>query len=210
MLTIAKPLFSIFRTGLMVSAVALTLSACGTTNWGFPYRADIQQGNWITAEQVAKLQKGMSREQVRFILGTPSLQDIFHSNRWDYPYYNNPGYGDPQERKFTVWFKGDVLDHWAGDPQPDRQPFQKSDTGMNERSSAADDQNETKANDAKAGANTHDPAQSQADVDKKDDNQNNTDKHNTPTPGNVFNVQTHRIPGAPSPAPDRMPNEPLR
>src|SRR3546814_17013974 len=85
---------------------ALALSACGTTNWGFPYRPDIQQGNWITSEQVAQLQKGQTREQVRFILGTPTLQDVFRTNRWDYPYYNKPGYGDDQERKFTVWFEG--------------------------------------------------------------------------------------------------------
>ncbi|MBV6305022.1 outer membrane protein assembly factor BamE [Candidimonas humi] len=110
--------------------MAAALSACGTTNWGFPYRADVQQGNWITSEQVAQLRKGMTRDQVRYILGTPTLQDVFRSNRWDYPYLNQPGYGKLQERKFTVWFDGDLLDHWGGDPQPDRQPFQKADTGM--------------------------------------------------------------------------------
>jgi outer membrane protein assembly factor BamE len=125
----AKPILFKLRTGLTVSVLAMALSACGTTNWGFPYRADVQQGNWITAEQVSQLQKGMTREQVRFILGTPTLQDVFRSNRWDYPYFNKPGYGKVEERKFTVWFEGDALDHWEGDTQPDRQPFQKSDTG---------------------------------------------------------------------------------
>src|SRR3546814_5062970 len=81
----------------------MALTACGGTHWGFPYRPDIQQGNWITSEQVAQLQQGQTREQVRFILGTPTLQDVFRTNRWDYPYYNKPGYGDEQERKFTVW-----------------------------------------------------------------------------------------------------------
>src|SRR5690606_30597359 len=52
------------------------------------------------------------------------------SNRWDYPYFNKPGYGDEQQRKFTVWFEGDSLVRWEGDDQPDRQPFQKADTGM--------------------------------------------------------------------------------
>nr|WP_245801317.1 outer membrane protein assembly factor BamE [Pollutimonas bauzanensis] len=108
----------------------MALSACGTTKWGFPYRPDVQQGNWITSEQVAQLQKGMTREQVRFILGTPTLQDVFRTNRWDYPYYNKPGYGKEQERKFTVWFEGDSLARWEGDEQPDRQPFQKADTGV--------------------------------------------------------------------------------
>ena len=130
MLTTAKPIFSTLRAGLTASVLAMALSACGTTNWGFPYRPDVQQGNWITSEQVAQLQQGMTREQVRFILGTPTLQDVFRTNRWDYPYFNKPGYGEEQERKFTVWFEGDSLVRWEGDPQPDRQPFQKADTGM--------------------------------------------------------------------------------
>lgn len=113
----------------MAGVLAVGLSACGTTNWGFPYRATIQQGNWITSEQVAKLQVGMTREQVRFILGTPALQDVFHADRWDYPFYNQPGYGKDELRKFTVWFDQDQLTRWSGDEQPDRQPFQKSDSG---------------------------------------------------------------------------------
>src|SRR5690606_39167355 len=117
---------------------AITLSACGGTNWGFPYRPTVQQGNWVTAEQVAQLQVGMSREQVRYVLGTPTLQDIFHADRWDYPYYNKPGYGEGQERRFTVWFEGDQLVRWAGDELPDRQPFQCADTGMPDRDDDTD------------------------------------------------------------------------
>lgn len=130
MLTTAKPIISTLRMGAAAGVLAVVLSACGSTNWGFPYRPDVQQGNWITSEQVAQLQPGMTREQVRFILGTPTLQDIFRNDRWDYPYYNKPGYGQEQERKFTVWFEGDSLVRWAGDEQPDRQPFQRADTGM--------------------------------------------------------------------------------
>lgn len=114
---------------LAASVMALGLAGCGSTNWGFPYRATIQQGNWITTEQVAKLETGMTRDQVRFILGTPTLQDIFHAERWDYPYYNQPGYGKDELRKFTVWFENDQLTRWTGDEQPDRQPFQKADSG---------------------------------------------------------------------------------
>lgn len=129
MLTTATPLLLKLRAGVAVGALALALSACGGTKWGFPYRADIQQGSWITSEQVARLDKGMTREQVRFILGTPALQDIFRPDRWDYTYYNKPGYGKAEERQFTVWFEGDTLTRWEGDKQPDRQPFQKIDNG---------------------------------------------------------------------------------
>lgn len=117
------------RACLVAGIMAATLSACGSTNWGFPYRATIQQGNWITTGQVAQLEVGMTRDQVRFVLGTPTLQDPLHADRWDYPYYNQPGYGKDELRKFTVWFENDQLTRWSGDPQPDRQPFQKADSG---------------------------------------------------------------------------------
>lgn len=108
MLKTAKPLFSTLRTTILVGTLAVALSACGSNKWGFPYRPDVQQGNWITSNEVAQLQHGMTREQVRFVLGTPTLQDIFRTDRWDYPYYNKPGYGKEQERKFTVWFEGEI------------------------------------------------------------------------------------------------------
>lgn len=127
MLTTGKPLASNLRNGVAVCVLAAALSACGTTKWGFPYRADIQQGNWVTAEQVARLEQGMTREQVRYVLGTPTLQDPFHVNRWDYPYYNKPGYGAADERRFTVWFENDQLVRWEGDKQPSYQPFQTPD-----------------------------------------------------------------------------------
>lgn len=113
----------------ITSILGLFLAGCGSTNWGFPYKATIQQGNWVTEEQVARLEVGMTREQVRFLLGTPTLQDIFHANRWDYPFYNKPGYGNNELRKFTVWFENDLLSRWSGDQQPDRQPFEKTDSG---------------------------------------------------------------------------------
>ena len=112
------------KTGLMVAALAVALAGCSGDKWGFPYKAGVQQGNWITQEQVALLQPGMTREQVRFALGSPTLTSVLHANRWDYPYYYKPGYGAAQERKFTVWFENDRLTRWEGDKQPDLQPYQ--------------------------------------------------------------------------------------
>ena len=112
------------KTALAATAIAAVVAGCSSDKWGFPYKAPVQQGNWITQEQVSLLQPGMTREQVRFALGSPTLTSVLHADRWDYPYYYKPGYGDPQERKFTVWFDNDRLVRWEGDKQPDLQPFQ--------------------------------------------------------------------------------------
>lgn len=129
---IAKKHSSLWRVCLIAGITALTLSACSGTKWGFPYKAPVQQGNWITTSQVERLEVGMSREQVRFLLGTPTLQDIFHSDRWEYPYYYKPGTGKEELRLFTVQFDDDNLTTWQGDPQPNRQPFEQFDSGSSE------------------------------------------------------------------------------
>jgi outer membrane protein assembly factor BamE len=114
------------KTGFALAAIVFALAGCSSSGgkWGFPYRAPIQQGNWVTSEQVALLQPGMTREQVRFALGSPTLVSVLRSERWDYPYYYKPGYGASQERKLTVWFDNDKLTRWEGDEQPALQPFQ--------------------------------------------------------------------------------------
>jgi outer membrane protein assembly factor BamE len=115
----------VFRRASFATAVfCLALGGCTSGKWGFPYKASVQQGNWITSEQVALLQPGMTREQVRFALGSPTLTSVLHANQWDYPYYFKPGYGAPTERKFTVYFDSDHLTRWEGDTQPALQPFQ--------------------------------------------------------------------------------------
>lgn len=126
---IAKKHSTFWRASLLAGLCALTLSACSGSKWGFPYRAPVQQGNWLTEAQVDRLEEGMSREQVHFLLGTPTLQDVFHSDRWDYPYYYRPGTGKPELRNFSVWFNGDELVRWGGSPQPDRQPYEQFDAG---------------------------------------------------------------------------------
>lgn len=127
------------RKHFLFGALLVSLTACGGGNWGFPYRVDVQQGNWITSSQVEQLEIGMTREQVRFILGTPTLQDIFFSDRWEYPYYLKPGYGEEELRTFTVWFDGDMLVRWEGSKQPDRQPFERADSGISHPTEPADE-----------------------------------------------------------------------
>lgn len=84
-----------------------------------PYRINIVQGNFVSREAVSQLREGMTRDQVRFLLGTPLLQDVFHGNRWDY-YFSFRRGSTPvvQSRKFTVFFDGDTLTKWQGDELP--------------------------------------------------------------------------------------------
>jgi len=83
-----------------------------------PYRMDIQQGNLVTQDMVAKLQTGMTRGQVRFVLGTPLLADIFHPDRWDYVYRYEKEGKLTEQRKITVVFGADKLVRIEGDVVP--------------------------------------------------------------------------------------------
>jgi len=80
-----------------------------------PYRIDIQQGNYISQDMVAQLKPGMSREQVRLVLGTPLLTDIFHADRWDYVYWYERAGAKPEQRKLTVFFEDGKLLRLDGD-----------------------------------------------------------------------------------------------
>ncbi|MEW6132318.1 MAG: outer membrane protein assembly factor BamE [Pseudomonadota bacterium] len=74
-----------------------------------PYRIDVQQGNALEQEAVEKLKLGMSRSQVRFLLGTPLLVDPFHGNRWDYVYNYRKAGKLTEQRRLVLFFEGDVL-----------------------------------------------------------------------------------------------------
>lgn len=80
-----------------------------------PYRIDVRQGNFVTQEMVAQLKPGLSRDQVRFILGSPLIADMFHVDRWDYVYSFKPGRGEAQQRTLTVFFQDNKLVRVAGD-----------------------------------------------------------------------------------------------
>jgi outer membrane protein assembly factor BamE len=84
------------------------------------YRPTIQQGNVVTQEQVNELQPGMSKRQVRFLLGSPMLTDVFHANRWDYAFTLGEGSTPSEFRRVTVFFEDDRLVRITGDlkPQP--------------------------------------------------------------------------------------------
>ena len=85
-----------------------------------PYRMDIQQGNFVTQDMVDKLAIGQTRDQVRFILGTPLLTDVFHANRWDYVFRLSRGWNQPERRRLVIYFDADSrVSKWDADvPAP--------------------------------------------------------------------------------------------
>ena len=102
------------RSTLLVAALCGCSSVPRLVN---EYKIDVQQGNVLTQEMVSQLRPGLSKDQVRFILGTPVLIDMFHANRWDYVYRLQKGSGGTAEmRKFSAFFDtSDKLVRVAGD-----------------------------------------------------------------------------------------------
>jgi outer membrane protein assembly factor BamE len=88
-----------------------------------PYKIDIVQGNFVSREQAAALKEGMSRNQVKEILGSPLLASIFHADRWDYLFTFKRQGTEPQARKVTVFFKDDVLQKVQADSLPSEEEF---------------------------------------------------------------------------------------
>jgi len=90
---------------------------------GCIYRMNIQQGNYLEGKTVAQLQVGMTRTQVRYLLGSPMIPDIFDKDRWDYLYYFKTGHLErPEQRHLVVFFKDDKVASFKRDNIPDSAP----------------------------------------------------------------------------------------
>ncbi len=111
---------------ILLTLIVASLSACGVVGFPGVYRINVEQGNIVTQEMVDQLKPGMSKRQVRFIMGTPLVEDTFNQNRWDYPYSIRNGGELLSSSHVTVFFEGDslvnvtgdVLPEWAGGPAP--------------------------------------------------------------------------------------------
>lgn len=98
------------------------------SNLPFVYKMTVQQGNIITEGMVNQLELGMNPAQVRFLLGTPLLTDMFHSNRWDYIYTIRRGHDPMEIKRLTLWFEEDQLVSIEGFARPN--PNQALDQGL--------------------------------------------------------------------------------
>jgi outer membrane protein assembly factor BamE len=126
-----------YRRGLHTAFAVLAcagLAACGSgkglsesrinpVNWITPYKVEVVQGNFVSREQVEQLKPGMSRDQVRQVLGTPLLASVFHADRWDYVFTLKRQGVEPQALRLTVFFKGDALERFEGDTMPSESDF---------------------------------------------------------------------------------------
>ena len=108
-----------------LSAIILITSLAGCSYFQFPgvYKISIQQGNIVSQEMVDQLKPGLTKRQVRFILGNPLLTDTFNNNRWDYLYSLRKPNGNTAKKRLTVFFEDDKLTHFTGhfvpNPNPD-------------------------------------------------------------------------------------------
>lgn len=108
----------------MQKLVPVLLVALLTAGCGIIYRQPIYQGNLLETTAVEQLQAGMSKQQVMTLLGSPSIADPFHHDRWDYTASQRTDrLGRTETRNLTLWFEGDTLAKWEGDyfPEQDEQ-----------------------------------------------------------------------------------------
>lgn len=103
---------------LLITLAVTWLSACSFVGFPGVYKIDVEQGNIITQEMADQLKPGMSRRQVRFILGTPLVEDTFNQDRWDYLYLKRNGPDILDEASISLQFEGDILTTVSGDYLP--------------------------------------------------------------------------------------------
>jgi outer membrane protein assembly factor BamE len=115
--------------GIALPVLFGLLSACSVPTLKFNsetriyYIPEVVQGNFISREQREFLKLGMSRQQVRDVLGTPLVASVFHDQRWDYVFTIRRQGVPPQSFSVSVWFKGDELERIVGDELPSETEF---------------------------------------------------------------------------------------
>ena len=88
---------------LLVLSITFLMTAC-------VYEVDVQQGNKLEPQDIEAVETGMTRSQVRYLLGTPVVNNLFDNDRWDYVYYFKKGRSrNPERRWIVIWFEGDTV-----------------------------------------------------------------------------------------------------
>lgn len=110
-----------------------------------PYKLNIQQGNFVSSEMLTRVQYGMTKEQVRFVLGTPLLMDIFHANRWDYLFRLQKPNGTTSTNRVTIFFSGNLVDRIMSDNLPNEKEYLMHITSDDEVSDKTKKETDTEA-----------------------------------------------------------------
>lgn len=108
----------IVKTPFILLCSLFMLAGCQYFQFPGVHKINIQQGHIITQEMIEQLEPGMNKRQVRFVLGTPLIDDIFSDDRWDYYYSLKMGDGRFYKRTLTVYFDGDIMTHYEGENLP--------------------------------------------------------------------------------------------
>ena len=120
----ARRVFTLASAALLVAAL---LGGCGYLEGARklvdPYKNDVVQGNFVSREQVEFIKPGMTRQQVRDVLGTPLVASVFHEDRWDYVFTLERRGAESQRYRLTVYFNGDILERVVGDTMPSEAEF---------------------------------------------------------------------------------------
>lgn len=103
---------------IFVCLFLVSLSGCSYFQFPGVYKIDVQQGNIVTQEMIDQLKPGMTKRQVRFIMGTPLVADTFDQDRWDYFYSLLDPVGEITQERVSVFFENDKLSHFTGDFRP--------------------------------------------------------------------------------------------
>jgi outer membrane protein assembly factor BamE len=111
---------------LLVATVFTSITACSSLRFPGVYRIKIEQGNYIEEEMVEQLVKGMTRRQVRYVMGSPLVKDSFNRERWDYYYTVSRNNEVLKEYQFSVFFEGDLLTRWEGDYEPSKESVKET------------------------------------------------------------------------------------
>jgi outer membrane protein assembly factor BamE len=174
---------------ILLAAGALLASGC-------VYKMSIQQGNYLVAESVSQLKEGMTRSQVRFLLGTPMVPDAFDNDRWDYYYFfSSRNYKEPLKRRLTVYFADEKVARYENQGVPTQADLEQVERDLR-RAMAESKKNQRKQSLWKRMFGRDEPAP-QTETAKPSDAKTEAEKAPDPVP-----------PSAPQPAPAGTPSGP--
>jgi outer membrane protein assembly factor BamE len=123
MTLLTRPVFLRTCVGAVSAVLMLAMVAACSTEMPRPYRMEVVQGNVVTQEMVAQLKTGQNRDQVRGLLGSPMLADIFHADRWDYVFTIRRQGAAAQQRRVTVFFEADKVARFEAGELPTERDF---------------------------------------------------------------------------------------